>query len=132
MAKANINSQLLIIPGKDGAERKFFATSTVENENKLQHTRIYEQISEEVYNDIKLDDVKDSQGDPRVSFKEAHNGTRTYIRLIKDGQLYSTYADEDLQKKLEEKGKNSFTTQLDLSAQDAIVSYAKTNNFPTS
>ena len=130
MAKANINSQLILIPNKEGDERKFFSTSTVENENKLQHTRIYEQISEEVYNEIKLDDVKDSQGDPRVSFKEAHDGTRTYIRLIKDGQLYSTYADEDLQKKLEKRGKNSFTKQLGDAADDSILSYAKTNNFP--
>ena len=129
MAKANINSQLLLIPGENG-ERKFFSTSTVENQRYLRHTRIYEQISEEVYNQIKLDDVKDSQGDPRVSFKEGHNGKRTYIRLIKDGQLYSTYADEKLQKKLEAGGKNSFSNQLRDAGGDSILSYAKTNNFP--
>ena len=129
MAKANINSELQLIPNDDKG-RKFFTTSTIENQRYLKHTRIYEQISEEVYNEIKLDDVKDSQGDPRVSYKEASNGTRTYIRLIKDGLNYSPYADENLQKILEKTGNNSFTTQLDLSAQDAILSYAKTNLFP--
>ena len=128
MAKANINSGLQQIPNNNSG-RLFFSTSTVENENKLQHVRIYERINEDEYNKIKLDDVKDSQGDPRVSFTEASDGTRTYIRLIKDGQNYSPYADEDLQKVLEKGGNNSFTTQLDLSAQDAILSYAKTNNF---
>ena len=44
-------------------------------------------LAKKVYNAIKLDDVKDSQGDPRVSYTEASNGTRTYIRLIKDGQI---------------------------------------------
>ena len=129
MAKANINSEIQLIPNDDKG-RKFFTTSTVENKNKLQHVRIYEQIDEQTFNDIKLDDVKDSQGDPRVSYTEASNGTRTYIRLIKDGLNYSPYADENLQKILEKTGNNSFTTQLNLSAQDAIVSYAKTNLFP--
>ena len=61
MAKANINSGLQQIPNNNSG-RLFFSTSTVENENKLQHVRIYERINEDEYNKIKLDDVKDSQG----------------------------------------------------------------------
>ena len=129
MTKANINSKLQQIPNNNSG-RLFFTTSTVENENDLKHVRIYEQIKEDEYNLIKLDDSKDSQEDPRVSFKEAHDGTRTYFKLIKDGQNYSTYADEDLQKELAKRGKGSFSSQLELDARDSIVSYAKTNNFP--
>ena len=127
MAKANINSGLQLIPN-DNKGRKFFTTSTVENQRDLKHTRIYEQIDEKTYNDIKLDDVKDSQGDPRVNFSTT-GGARTYFRLIKDGENYSPYADEDLRRILEQGGNNSFTNQLETSAQDAIVSYAKTNNW---
>ena len=128
MAKANINSEDQLIPN-DNKGRTFFSVSTIENESSLEHVRIFEHISEDEYNKIKIDDVVDSQGDPRVNFSSTKDGARGYFRLIKDGENYSPYADEGLQKILEKKGNNSFTKQLELSSQDAIVSHAKENNF---
>ena len=124
MAKSNINSEVQLIPNSD-SKRRFFTTSTVEdlnmeNGNKIKHVRIYEEINEDEYNDIKLDDVKDSQGDNRVFYTEAPNGTKTYIRLIKDGENYSPYADENLQKELEKTGKSSFFEQLETGQDDAL------------
>ena len=124
MAKTNINSEVQLIPNSD-SKRRFFTTSTVEdlnmeNGNKVKHTRIYEEIDEKTYNDIKLDDVLDSQGDNRVFYTEASNGTKTYIRLIKDGENYSPYADENLQKELAKTGKSSFFEQLETGQDDAL------------
>ena len=56
MAKANINSGLQQIPNNNSG-RLFFSTSTVENENKLQHVRIYERINEDEYNKLENKNV---------------------------------------------------------------------------
>ena len=127
MAKANINSGLQQIPNNNSG-RLFFTTSTVENQRDLKHTRIYERISEDEYNKIKLDDAVDSQGDPRVN-SATTDGVRTYFRLIKDGENYSPYADEDMRRILEQGGNNSFTNQLETSAIESLQRYAKTNNW---
>ena len=94
--------------------------SLIEGE-KLRNVRIYELIDKDVYEDKKSDnDDVDSQGD-KYYLKDEN----TYYRLIKDGDNFTEFADEDLQKELQKSGKLSLKRSLAKASGDELAKKSK-------
>jgi hypothetical protein len=102
-------------------KKKNLRTRSLIEGEKLRNVRIYELIDEDVYEDKKSDnDDVDSQGD-KYYLKDGN----TYYRLIKDGDNFTEFADEELQKELQESGKLSLKRNLADASGDAIAKKSK-------
>ena len=101
-------------------EKNLRTRSLIEGK-ELRNVRIYELIDKDVYEGEKSDnDDVDSQGD-KYYLKDGN----TYYRLIRDGDNFTKFAGEALQKELQENGKSSLKRNLADASGDAIAKKSK-------